>query len=52
MSPNVLLNSAKKFSKSANIGEFFSNREENHDKVAPKSKIPMNPTCASVVGYL
>ena len=52
VSPNVLLNSTKKLCKSANIGNFFSNREKNHDKVASESKVPMNPTCASAIGYL
>ena len=52
MSPNVLLNSAKKLSKSASIGEFFSNSGENHDKGAFENKVPLNPICASTVGYL
>ena len=52
MSPNVSLNSAKKLSKSTSIGEFFFNRGENHNKAAPESNVPMNPTCTSAVEYL
>ena len=52
MSPNVLLNLAKKLSKSVSIGEFLSNIEEKHNKVVPESKVPMNPTCAFAIGYL
>ena len=46
MSPNVLLNLAKKLFKYATIREFFSNRGENHDKAASESKVSMNLTCA------
>ena len=52
MSPNVVLNSAKKLFKFANIREYCFNREENHNKDAYESKVPINPTCASAVGYL
>ena len=44
MFPNVALNSARKLSKFASIGEFFFSRGKNQDKAAPQSKLSMNPT--------
>ncbi len=52
LSPNVLLNSSKNWSRFARSGEFFSNSDENQDNAVPMSRVPMNPTCISSVEYL
>ncbi len=52
LSPNVLLNSSKNWSRSAKSGESFSNSDENQDNVISVSSDPMNPTCVSSIAYL
>ena len=52
ISLKVLLNFTKKLSRFTNIREFFFKRRKNHNNTALKSKVPMNSTCDSKVGYL
>ncbi len=51
LSPNVLLNSSKNWSRSARSGESFSNSDKNQDNAVPVSSDPMSPTCVSSVAY-
>ncbi len=52
VSPNVLLNSSKNWSRSARSGKSFSNSNENEDNAVPMSSDPMSPTCVSSITYL
>jgi len=52
LSLNVLLNSSKNWSRSARIGESFSNNDENQDNTISVSSDPMSPTCVSSIAYL
>ncbi len=52
LSPNVLLNSSKNWSRFARSGKSFSNNDKNQDNAVPVRSDPMSPTCVSSIAYL